>query len=815
MTQRQPIPHHVNPPNNPPGQPIARAPYNFVPLPQAIFEVATVRAKDNGTALELQCDPRFEVELDGQRRPVWQCHDHFAPGTHSGWIDLTIEALTPIFIRGAARQRNGQWDHRDSRVRPEPFLDHLGRPTIPGSSLRGMIRNVVEILSYSKIQPVSNRRPFFRTVADDRIGRRYRGLLMPRGTKPSGGFAERRGDDWVIVPANEVLRIPHAIAPDHFHYRQHPNYHPNWQWQNAECWFRRGDGSNVSSIEFTHPNHGSWEHGVVILTGSAPKKKAEFVFVGRDDSRAIGIPAELVERFHDDDQITAWQEQAFPVDRPQQRSRHRCGHLRHGEPVFYVCDDAGQLLFFGRAQMFRFPYDRTPAELVARHLRSAEQPEGGQSTDGAEIEPGTAGLDLAEAIFGRVQADPRPGFTDPLPTIKGRVFFEDCTVTAPGKWLEEEIVPKILASPKVTAYQQYLTQDGQKSSNEHTTYLANDLTTIRGHKLYWHGWEPTAGINQVKEEPAATHQNLHSDRPHDTQHTLAQPVRSQATFTGRIRFENLTDIELGALLCALNLPAGCAHKIGMGKPLGLGSIRIDAQLNLVNHSARYRQWIDDGTTIAAPAPFVEAFTKAMVNHGQGAGEAMLTKYPPSDLHRLARLDALFTILRWNDQPGPSETRYMKIEGGDPALYPKDKQGKVNEFRTRPVLPTPHAIVGGRGPRWGTDEPNWPRPPPEPAATSAPAAHGKKETSTSRKTAGASANKPHELEKDRSYQAIVHGTKKRRLEVYIELANDRDAFGMVENSEEVPEFLRSPGTRINVLVVQLSTTARVFRFVPDV
>jgi hypothetical protein len=292
-------------------------------------------------------------------------------------------------------------------------------------------------------------------------------------------------------------------------------------------------------------------------------------------------------------------------------------------------------------------------------------------------------------------------------------------VTGDGEWLAEEIVPQILGSPKVTAYQQYLTQDGQQGERQHTTYIGGDTTTIRGHKLYWHRWEDRLAMEQVKQEPAAAHHDLitdlKSDEPRDSQHTLAQPVRSGVTFTGRVRFENLTDIELGALLAALNLPEGCAHKIGMAKPLGLGSIRITATLNRIDRAARYSDWNSLGTSLGAdPSPFLAAFTSAIVRHAKYHGEAIISTHPDSSLSHLARLDALFTILNWEKQPSAQETRCMKIEDGDPKLYPEDNRRRVNEFRTHPVLPTPHAFAGGRGPQWASNEPNWPGPNPAPA-----------------------------------------------------------------------------------------------------
>ena len=107
-----------------------------------------------------------------------------------------------------------------------------------------------------------------------------------------------------------------------------------------------------------------------------------------------------------------------------------------------------------------------------------------------------------------------------------------------------------------------------------TTYLKGDLTASRGHKLYWHQWDETRPLGLVKEpnNHDAFLADLESDKPDDSQYAIIRPVRAGVVFTGRARFENLTGIELGVLLAALSLPEGCMHKLGMAKPLGLGSV---------------------------------------------------------------------------------------------------------------------------------------------------------------------------------------------------------------------------------------------------
>jgi hypothetical protein len=354
------------------------------------------------------------------------------------------------------------------------------------------------------------------------------------------------------------------------------------------------------------------------------------------------------------------------------------GGLRDGEPVFFLQDDSRRtednpdgLVFLGRAQMFRFPYDLSPAELVPEPIRKA-------------------GLDLAEAMFGRVGKDRK--------AIKGRVFFEDAVASDGGpEWLEDVIVPRILSSPKVTTFQHYLTQDGAGGRDELTTYLNGDQTTIRGHKLYWHRWEYSQGLAQAKEPNRHEEilRDLSTPNPRDSQHTLIKPVKASVTFRGRIRFENLTDLELGALLCALQLPEGCAHRMGMGKPLGFGSVQVSTGLHLIDRSRRYANWTGTGATEDDGKGFRDAFVAEMLCHARKSGETLISGN--TGLRQIARLDALFLLLTWQGRKGPSETAYMELA----------------RFRERPVLPSPHKVAGQSEPAWHGVQPKPGKSPAEP------------------------------------------------------------------------------------------------------
>ena len=99
-----------------------KAPYNFVPVSSKVV------FPEWGNAVSH--DVPFE---DGE----------------SGTITVKIKAQSPIFTRNGHTQR--EEDVTD-------FSNHKGKYFIPGSSIRGSIRNVLEILTFSKMEKVDDNR---------------------------------------------------------------------------------------------------------------------------------------------------------------------------------------------------------------------------------------------------------------------------------------------------------------------------------------------------------------------------------------------------------------------------------------------------------------------------------------------------------------------------------------------------------------------------------------------------------------------------------------------------------------------------------
>lgn len=635
------IPKHRNPSNQENGSRVATAPYNFIPLPDKI----------------IPCEP-----LPDQ--------DRYDLTRKSGYFEVTLTTKTLLYIRGLLTKT--QFDRQENNLyadgEPLPtqgspefrrlvknlpdFFNIQGekKPVIPGSSLRGMLRQLIEIVTYSKVTQVSDKQMFFRTVDDTAIGLYYRGRMIKKNLH--AGYMRRIGDEHFIYPC-AMARISRDLlgdVDDLYEGPNAPNLTPRWSYQYQDIWVQL-EGRNVTHHTFSKPSESGWIKAQLIMTGNMQGKKAEFVFYDLDKAQdPIPVPTDKIDRFHDDDQITQWQTKAFPQNDPKNNCRERPGMLQknlvqEGDPVFYLWEN-DQFTFFGRARMFRLPYENRLIDLIPPKLRD-------QSED--------AVVDMTDALF---------GFVRRKKSCAGRVFVTDATLSEPSDDLYDGIqIPKVLSNPRPTSFQHYLVQN-RDHKDDLLHYDSNDniqhhKTVIRGHKLYWH----QSDTNYVE---------TRSIKPKDTQHTQIKPLKSGHEFAFRVYFENLTLIELGAIAWVLCLSENgkYAHKLGMAKSLGLGSVVLQTNLTYTNVKSRYEtlfkkdepnQWCsgeEDGQALLQQA--IGKFKTHMCHNLSIKGDFLETE-------RIKMLLAMMT----NPGPEPDLIKFMDWQG----------------YKDRPILPDPLHLTG--------------------------------------------------------------------------------------------------------------------------
>jgi len=621
----------------------AKAPYNFIQLHEKVVEAQNI--------------PEF---------------DKYHKDRYSGYIELLITTKTPIYIR-----RDKGKEKRDF------FSIKNGSPIIPGSSLRGMVRTLVEIVSFGKFSFVdSKRRLYYRAVGDtSSLGDRYRAYLTDKDDKHKykffAGVLVKKGNQYIIYPSKyamdtQIYRIEYKDIPNELenkepYYFKEVYFKPEKIAENTH--YRRKKHSNeripyqlkyakLKSISLkkdeNHPNK-----GYIIVSGLfGNKKHMHWVINEEDTNKAIKIPENVIEEYKSD------------VNRDEKFDLLKIADSGKSAPCFYIIDNQNNVLAFGHTGFFRLPYKFTIGDHIPEDLKSDKI------------------IDFAEAIFGKESK------------WASRVFFEDAFLERRNEEEEQndvfmnETSPKILASPKPTAFQLYLEQQPYEENTDlrNLKHWYDKDARIRGHKLYWHRDTPDDPKDKYSWNEGKKIEN-------DNQHTVIKPIKRNIKFKSRIRFENLTKEELGALLFVLDLPQNHYHKIGMGKPLGLGSIEIKPKVFIVDREKRYKSLFkDDAWNLA------EEDKTSEINEFKNAfGTYILRNISNNDksnatsLWETPRLKQLKAMLSWNNPETKDwleKTRYMMIQcpqkEHDCICTTGDR--KCNEYKDRPVLPKPEKVI---------------------------------------------------------------------------------------------------------------------------
>jgi CRISPR-associated protein (TIGR03986 family) len=646
----------------------ALAPYNFVELPDKVVQ-----------AEELPPGDRYH------------------PDRHTGKIECTLTTASPLYIRcGLTLDEFKQC--KEAKDLPDFFyiFDKL-KPVIPGSSIRGMLRTLVEISSFSKIDRVSGKQKFFfRAVAakrDDPLANPYKTCLKNVGA----GYLVKSNDGWYIRPARAIGDDPFVWIKEGTVSKKFPDFIPMTKADYRPQYIQNigfGDIVTKNNRRFARqisPRPDGQEYiGVLVTSGNMAEGSDDPTSTTRKNHCLVHEPDTEAELIKISDaaiqdycsSLTDFQKQSPPF-------REDLGVLENGRCIFYCQPEqqGGEVTLFGQSPNFRIPYSPQKNGRAA----SAEDfiPE---SLKDSKI------VDFADAIFGFVRDKKQE--EDSTQVVPGRVFISD-TICQQTKgediWLSNSpIVPKILAGPKPTTFQHYLVQTkAGKRDLKHYGSAPGKETVIRGHKLYWH----------KDKNPAIRLEN--PEEVSDTQKTQIKPIKPGVSFQFTIHFENLSEVELGALLWVLDLAQNEQYRLslGMGKPLGMGAVKITHKLYLNQRKQRYEKLFADGQWFTgysaepdSSKPYIDAFD-AYIRQAIGATDE-------SSLQDVRRIKMLLAMLSWTKAPPSDQTRYLEIErdASQPHIG-TPKKGKVNEYADRPVLPAPLQVIGWEDCDDENDNPN--------------------------------------------------------------------------------------------------------------
>lgn len=475
----------------------------------------------------------------------------------SGTIRYTIEAKTPVFVNDGAEGTD---------VCEFCHVMHEGRKQyfIPGTSVKGMVKNVMEILSFGKMQQVQDQSFGLRDLGRGQDGIFYRNKISSNNVRC--GWLQYENGVYFLEDCGIPWRISADMLDKEFRMglgtfirnRENFNNNPVSGLEKDEAEFNKTaqkkykmffssspghdlkgrfkiipkgqSGNNMDNRTYVSVEEGK-ANGIIVFTGQPGERKDredrksgklyEFVFPIPEKKKIVPVSEEVFRSFdtiHQNslDYIGSNETDEIPGYFPRKRQLNAGKKI----PVFFLYDEYGHVMSMGLSYMFKYPafnsvHKGIPSDLLKEDVH-----------------------DLCECVF---------GFTGKKESLKGRVQFSPSLLTGQAEVMDG--VRIALAKPHPSYYPLYL-DNGQTWNSAHVR--------IAGRKRY-----PVRESEYPNEGP-------------DNMTRTIKPLRRGSVFNGTIRVHNLRPIELGALLSAIDFcnDPNCCHSIGQGKPLGYGRVQV-------------------------------------------------------------------------------------------------------------------------------------------------------------------------------------------------------------------------------------------------
>ena len=501
-------------------------------------------------------------------------------GTNTGKLVCKLVNRTPLFVMGKSEQDNNNGHTK------EWFYREKGIPAIPASSLKGAVRNVIDVLTNSVI----------RNVEDDRLEER----------KGAGKFESvfgiieslpERGKNGIIVEA-EKIRVKMKEKSD-------DRFKPYDYGKEFSKKYSESDGliervklkDSIYKLEKTKIQIKNKVTVVEKLIRTSEEYK-KFLTDDEDENGVQGvlwfsspihgkiyekllIPKKNGKKF----EFSQEEYQDFEYIINQRKDRIKNGKekgissfyydkgLEAGDPVLFQVENGERAEHLAFSEIPRLRYKFSPLDLVPKEFRPSD------SLDN---------LSFSERLFGTIGDNTKKdeGKKEELVALSGRVFFEDAK-NYNFKMIDDKnlIILKTFGEPHPTLTTFYL-------DNTDKDYNDNEGIHIRGRKFYWHHKDkigtPFSKYRKSVEMPKDT-----KGKNKFAYNSSLELMDINNEFEFEVHFENLTDEELGVLIYALELEDGLLHKIGKGKAFGFGSCKIAIEKFLLETKEKYETFFGE------------------------------------------------------------------------------------------------------------------------------------------------------------------------------------------------------------------------------
>lgn len=569
----------------------------------------------------------------------------------SGEISYRLTAETEIVVAGG----------NNNKFYKNPY----GNYALPGSTIRGLIRNNVQILGLSSIaDDVEDYALMFREVGGGKNNpnkKIYGDILGSKSVivnnksvsvlkNVKAGYIVKEGKDYKIYRTkvdkinDELGKMNYYIVNERF-VQEKDKTHAKYPffWNNPEhmqhdlskLFIKNIDKKNrvhyKGEINKTYkPYYSSVRYCIkgarnVVYVGDADSNKGiegTIIGTGKMNEKKCHYIIPQIDREKTPINLKTSDINAFKID-----YKHKKNNLgenasffdlpkeKEVKPVFYI--ETKRHVYFGFTPRLRLFYKHT-------------------IKDGLSDSQKTAKLDYAKILFGYSGKDD---------SYKTRVSFSDAVIVSDeNEGCESQV---ILGEPSPSSYNDYIMPT---KKNEAVTFN-EDSFRIRGVKQYWlRNSVVSCEIGNNKNVAVSLH-----------------PLSKGTVFEGKVRFHNLKKSELGLLVWSIKLNNTSRLQIGKAKPFGYGRVKPEIiSIKELNAKEAYSE------ETFSLNPFIEIEGEELSNYitdlisiYKSEMNDILKKLGiGNNLDELTFIKEFFAMKDSENLPGSESIRYMNINNGE-------------------------------------------------------------------------------------------------------------------------------------------------------
>jgi CRISPR-associated protein (TIGR03986 family) len=598
-------------------------------------------------------DPAKPLSLLAGRCPP-PPHDRYVG--LSGTIRCQLEVVTPLFVADSEDVRVTLYRDAAGQLREHlhyRFFQIDGQEMIPATSLRGAIRSLFEAITNSCFSVFEGeRRLDYRDV--DKAKEMVPAIVtkIPQTPEDVGEVALCKS---ARIPAYHRDETKNRITPEN--------------WSCGEKGYTVVSGGRAPKVKewvvkdrAIYANHPDGvTEGWVKITGQTidGKVNEQFFFYDKDEGKAPKKPftwrqmEDYNEILHD--QLT---------DQTRQfKTQVQHNQLTSGDLVYVrLNDDKSAVTDISPVKVPRLRFEDGLKEFIPEHLHPCKEYDA---------------LCPACRVFGWVKNAHQPGARNwdlkERTAYAGRVRFSHATLVADkdAGCSDGEIPLAILSSPKPTTSLFYLYKGDPNTAEFEVPEGDREIQyrqgyKLRGRKFYYHHGKL---LNRQEFERA--------DQRQDLQNRSVRNVRRPGNvFEFTIRFENLSLVELGALIWTLKLGEneGCHLRLGYAKPLGFGSVLVNVgSLTTMDWSSRYQS-----LSSAQPLSALAGSGRKLMEDAMAAFDQAMKQAYGQSVSDLPHMNELHAILQEPGEQWPPRIHYPRPPRPEQHHQP-DPEGKNFEW----------------------------------------------------------------------------------------------------------------------------------------